>query len=184
MKHEFGGLWTRRKLDLLEKYLRFYTVALKNSPFTLHLVDAFVGTGQQSVRSTEEQSELLPHVSLPGSVSIALDVDPPFHIYHFNETDNERANAIRQTAERHPDKKIKVTEVDANDFVREFCSTLQKLDRAVVFLDPYSTELEWQTLECLATTQKADLWLLFPLSALLRLTPKDGAQIRPEWRES
>jgi len=40
MDHEFGGIWTRQKLDILKKYLGFYTLALKNQPFTLHYVDA------------------------------------------------------------------------------------------------------------------------------------------------
>jgi len=183
MKHEFGGLWTRKKLELLEKYLQFYTTALKNTPFTLHFVDAFAGIGHQNSRTTKEQSELLPEDSLPGSVTIALDVTPPFHVYHFNDVDKDRADALRQIAKRHPSITFNIGEVDANVFVREFCSTMQKLDRAVVFLDPYSTELDWQTLECIASTKKADLWLLFPLSTLLRMTPKNGAQIRPEWRD-
>ena len=45
MKHEFGGLWTRTKLQALEQYLIFYTTAMKNQPFTVHYVDAFAGTG-------------------------------------------------------------------------------------------------------------------------------------------
>lgn len=183
MKHEFGGLWTRTKLNLLEKYLQFYTIALKNTPFILHFVDAFAGIGHQDIKTTSEQSELLPHDSLPGSVTIALDVAPPFHVYHFNDVDKERADALRHIASQHPDKTIHIGEVDANSFVGEFCASMQKMDRAVVFLDPYSTELDWQTLERIAATEKADLWLLFPLSTLLRMTPRNGAQIRSEWRE-
>lgn len=183
MKHEFGGIWTRKKLDLLEKYLQFYTIALKNTPFRLHFVDAIAGTGQQNSRSTQGQSELLPQAGLPGSINIALNVVPPFHSYHFNDTNRERAEAIRQIATLHPDKSIHVEEIDANPFVTDFCGKMGRLDRAVVFLDPYSTELAWKSLERIASTRKADLWLLFPLSTLLRMTPKNGAQIRPEWRK-
>ena len=36
MEHRFGGLWTREKLAVLEKYLQFYAKALQSQPFTLH----------------------------------------------------------------------------------------------------------------------------------------------------
>lgn len=183
MKHEFGGLWTRKKLELLEKYMKFYTTALKNTPFTLHYVDAFAGTGKQNSRTKTEQKELLTDDSLPGSVSIALSVEPTFDTFHFNDLDPAHAESIRKIAGRHQDKTILVSESDANAFISDFCRSMQKMDRAIVFLDPFSAEVDWRTLELIAQTQKADLWLLFPLSTLMRMTPKNGAQIRPEWSE-
>ena len=68
------------------------------------------------------------------------------------------------------------------EFVIDFCASLNRKDRAVLFVDPYSTQLHWNTLEVVAKTGKIDLWLLFPLSALLRMTPKSGAKIIPEWK--
>ena len=32
---KFGGSWTRKKLDALEKYLDVYTTALKNQSFKI-----------------------------------------------------------------------------------------------------------------------------------------------------
>lgn len=48
MRHEFGGIWTRKKLMVLEAYLKFYVTALKNQGFTVHYVDAFAGTGSHN----------------------------------------------------------------------------------------------------------------------------------------
>ena len=59
---------------------------------------------------------------------------------------------------------------------------MTKMDRAVLFLDPYSTELDWETLRCVAQTKITDLWLLFPISVILRMTPKKGDAIRSEWK--
>ncbi len=41
----YGGSWTIKKLDILEKYLNAYTTALKGQPFKLAYIDAFAGTG-------------------------------------------------------------------------------------------------------------------------------------------
>ncbi len=53
-----------------------------------------------------------------------------------------------------------------------------------MFIDPYKSELDWQTLEVVANSKKIDLWLLFPLSVLLRMTPKDGDRIIPAWEST
>jgi len=59
---------------------------------------------------------------------------------------------------------------DANTFIPRWCDSLRKLDRAVVFLDPYGMQVRWSTIEAIANTQKIDLWLLFPLGqAVMRL---------------
>ena len=183
MDHEFGGIWTRKKLELLEKYMQFYTTALKNTPFKLHFIDAFAGTGFHSQKTTAEQTDLVPINTLLGSASISLNVTPPFDAYHFNDLDESHYNSIQAIAKTHSDKQIYVGCEDANSFVSKFCISMKRLDRAVIFLDPYNTELDWNTVELVAKTQKADLWLLFPISTLLRMTPRDGARIRPEWRE-
>ena len=47
-------------------------------------------------------------------------------------------------------------------------------DRAVVFLDPFATEVDWHTVEAVAKTEKCDIWILFPASAIRRLLPRQG----------
>ncbi len=184
MKHVFGGLWTREKLQVLEKYLHFYAIALKNQPFTLHYVDAFAGTGSHDPKVKSSQGEIIPHEDFQGSVTTALNLEPGFHHYHFNDLNPDHIRELRALKVNHPSKNIHITEKDANSFVPEFCATLGKNDRAVLFLDPYSTQLNWATLKHIAATQKIDLWLLFPISAITRMTPTDGAKIRPEWRKT
>ena len=54
---------------------------------------------------------------------------------------------------------------DANEYLNE--PLWQGLDRgprrAVLFLDPYGMEVEWDTMVAIAKTQAIDLWILFPL---------------------
>lgn len=182
MKHEFGGLWTRAKLRILERYLRFYTTALKNQKFRLHYVDAFAGTGVQNPKVMAAQEMLIPSEDFDGSVRTALSVKKGFHRYHFNDLNVDHVVALEAIKSEHPSLDICIYNEDANVFVRRFADSLSSLDRAVVFLDPFSTELDWETLAYLARSQKIDLWLLFPISVLLRMTPKRKEKLRPEWR--
>lgn len=181
MKHRFGGLWTRKKLAVLEKYLKFYTIALRNMPFSLHYVDAFAGTGSQDPKVIESQGEIIPTEDFRGSVKTALEIEPGFSHYHFNDLNSDHIRELECIKFKYPDKKIHITQKDANLFVPEFCESLSSHDRAVLFLDPYSTQLDWDTLRYIAATKKIDLWLLFPISAITRMTPSDQAKIRPEW---
>lgn len=184
MTHQFGGVWTRKKLEVLEAYLKFYVTALKNTGLNLHYVDAFAGTGFHGPVMDDEQSLLLPYEDFRGSVCTALEVFPGFDEYHFNDLNPEHVVELNSIKRAHSDKRIHIYQQDANQFVPEYCSKLSKLDRAVLFLDPYSTQLDWQTLKSVATSKKVDLWLLFPISVILRMTPKDGARIKPEWKKT
>lgn len=185
MKNRFGGLWTREKLKILEQYLTFYTTAMKNQNFTLHYVDAFAGTGKQDLKLVDVQDDFFPEEDFDGSVRIALDAEPSFNKYHFNDLDPKRVASIRSIAEvDYPSKNILVSEMDANQFVPQFCSSLTPNDRAVLLLDPFSTQLDWETVRHVAHSQKIDLWLLFPVSVILRMTPRDGVRIKPEWRDT
>ena len=118
------------------------------------------------------------------AVKVALNLKQPFHKYHFNELNPKHVARLEQLKAEHPDIDISITQKEANEFTREFCSSLGRQDRALLFLDPYSTQLNWETLVHVAKTQRTDLWLLFPISALLRMTPKNESQIRPEWDEA
>lgn len=182
MTHHFGGLWTRKKLEMLEQYLRFYTQALKNQAFTLHYVDAFAGTGSHVPVVEDSQPMLVPYEDFKGSVLTALEVNPGFHRYHFNDLNPDHINELEKIRQDYPTRQIQIYQQDANLFVPEFCGSLGKNDRAVLFLDPYSTQLNWETLEHVAKSEKTDLWLLFPISAILRMTPKQEERLIPEWK--
>lgn len=54
----------------------------------------------------------------------------------------------------------------------------------MLFLDPFSTQLNWSTLQHVSRIPQVDLWFLFPISVILRMTPRDGTKIRPEWKDT
>ena len=66
----FGGDWTSAKLQVLAAYLKSYTTALKNQPFTTGYIDAFAGSGYRDARrkdSNESSSQglLFPDLAEP-----------------------------------------------------------------------------------------------------------------------
>ncbi len=180
MLQQFGGIWTSKKLALLEDYLNFYTKALQNQTFMLHYIDAFAGSGSHQPSEQANQQPLIPIENLRASVEVALSIDRPFDQYHFNDINSEFVAELEQLKAEHSDKKIAVYSQDANTFIPEFCRRLKGSDRAVVLLDPFSTQLDWNTLIPIARSGKIDLWLLFPISVILRMTPKQGEKIKSE----
>ncbi len=104
MRHEFGGLWTRKKLVILEDYLNFYATALKDKHFALHYADAFAGTGIHNQKVLEGQYDLLDQEDFNGSVLTALEIEPGFNCYHFNDLDPDRFQALLDIKEKHPAK--------------------------------------------------------------------------------
>jgi three-Cys-motif partner protein len=186
----FGGDWTQEKLNILREYLQAYNTALKNQPFVRVYVDAFAGTGYRQARQKQFQTsdvfaELFEDESqqfLKGSAKLALESSPPFDRFIFVENDLGKIAELQKLANEHPDKvdQICIEQKDANEFIQEYCSSEDwSKTRAVVFLDPFATQVEWKTIEAIAETQAIDLWYLFPLMAVNRLLANDPGKT---WR--
>ncbi len=181
-KNVFGGPWTRIKIEILKDYLNFYTIALKGK-FILHYADAFAGVGKHSRKIADEQPELFEEESFRGSVLTALDTDPPFDRYYFNDLNPAFIKELWKIRDQYIDRDITIKEMDANRFIPQFAKHLNWNERAVLFVDPFKTEVDWQTLVEVAKSKKIDMWLLFPLSALIRLTEKERPEVSPVWAE-
>ena len=178
----FGGSWTLEKLDILQRYLDAYTTALKNRPFRLIYVDAFAGEEAFRLNAELYQDDYDDLRALyEGSARIALGIqDKPFDNLIFSETDQQRFEALARLQQEFPDRDIVVHNEDANVILPQFCENLQPLDRAVVFLDPFATAVDWSTVDAIARTEKIDCWIPFPVKAISQLMPTDH-QPRESW---
>lgn len=173
--HEFGGQHTELKLSIIEGYLRAFTTALRPHFKNLWYIDAFAGTGSRTVRTERKGASL---VEAPadevverrrGSAQIAIDTRPLFDFLVFIEKNKNYVAALNDLAAHNLQRKIVVAEEDANTALRQLVDNNRWDDkRAVVFLDPYGMEVEWSTLEALASTEAIDVWFLFPLAGLFR----------------
>ena len=173
----FGGRWTIDKLEILRRYLKEYTTVLKEKPskerpFNLIYVDAFAGEGswcpgKGHYQEYEEFGELRQ-----GSPRIALGIqDRAFDRFLFIEKDQQRSKSLQELRSEFPNRNIEIVNGDANTELPRFCSKLRDFDRAVVFLDPFATEVAWETVEVIAQTEKIDCWILFPIMAINRMMP-------------
>ena len=186
-----GRSWTDEKLQILERYLNAYTTALKNRNFHLIYVDAFAGTGYvspdtyQSLTVWGDELDDSARGVLQGSTRRAIAVDDkPFDSFVFVEQNPDYAAELRRMKLEFPNREISIEQSDANAFLQMWCDGQSRelgipwnkpgnRQRAVVFLDPFATQVEWQTVASIASAQSIDLWILFPLSAITRILPRN-----------
>jgi three-Cys-motif partner protein len=178
-EHQFGGDWTTRKLEILARYLGDYRTALKNQKFKVAYIDAFAGTGYRTPQATDKSASSFlfadlaaaePQSLLDGSARLALQVQPPFDRYVFIERDRDRCEGLESLRSTFPDlaPSIDIRPGDANQVIQEMCALDWRRHRAVLFLDPYGMEVEWETIEAIARTKAIDMWLLFSLEVLIK----------------
>jgi three-Cys-motif partner protein len=177
---KFGGDWTVQKLNILSEYLDFYLNALKNQGFGKVYIDAFAGSGKIETRDGTEQ--------ITGSIRLALQGKNKFDKYIFIEKSAEYSNELQNIVDNEFSaikSKVTIYNADCNDKLLELCDMTSNANfwhnnRAVLFLDPYATEVKWATLQAIASTKAIDLWYLFPFSAAQRMLPNEG--VVDSWR--
>lgn len=121
-----------------------------------------------------------------GSARIALETQPPFHRYILIEKSPRRIEALEDLRSEFSDyeKNIEIINDDANAAIREICDRPGwEKKRAVLFLDPYGAQVEWDTIQIIAANGKIDLWYLFPYIAVNRMTRRDG-RIPESWQST
>ena len=176
---QFGGPWTKEKLEILEAYLDAYTTAMKNQPFKLIYIDAFAGAGQIE-RSVEDGDAIK---FLRGSTERAIRVqDQSFDELIFIEKDTLRCIELENLRGKYPERNIKIEQGDANRVLSGLGRNWRAC-RGVLFIDPFATEVEWSTLERIAALSALDTWILFPVSAIVRMLPtsRKPDDISPRW---
>jgi three-Cys-motif partner protein len=191
MRQPFGGRWTAEKLAKVRAYLEAYVTALKNQPFERYYIDAFAGTGYCGKESQLQPNEVLAtelaekntQAFLKGSARIALEVEPGFDKYVFIDRDPNNCAELDRLKYEFPGRsgKITVLNEDANICLKRLLDGEWRNRRAVLFLDPYGMQVEWNTVRAIAATQAVDMWYLFPLTAVNRMLPRD-ADISPAWK--
>lgn len=155
------GPWTAVKLDALGRYLSAFTSASQRARATLYL-DLFSGVADNLERDSGRR--------LLGSPSRALATQPAFDKLLFCELQPRSALALdAQLRQRYPDRDFQVLPGDCNVEIPQALAALPDGWRwapIFAFLDQYSAEIRWSTLETLATYKvhrkpKIEQWLFF-----------------------
>ena len=167
---------TGKKLDIIREYLGMYQRAMKaNDYFKTHYVDAFAGTGEIQTQNEAQKDEAFwfgddvkvavesAETFIQGSTQIAVSTNPPFDKFVFIEKNKDKLAELRTRFQGDDyQKKISYELGDANEQVVKFCKSMSVGDRAVVFLDPFGSQVHWSTIQAIAKTRAIDLWYLFP----------------------
>ena len=193
-EHNFGGNWTTDKLVRVEKYLKAYATIMNKQRFRFAYIDAFAGTGYRNVKIKNQTKQLTlfqqsdieeVEVYSEGSARIALQIEPEFDKYIFIEKSKKYFRELQKLKEEFSDKvdKIQVINADANNYILDLCNNFKRQNnRAVMFLDPYGMQVEWETIKAVANTEAIDLWYLFPLGiGVNRLLQKNVEDIPQTW---
>jgi three-Cys-motif partner protein len=169
----WGGAWTEEKLQRVEKYLIAFQTALKKQRFDLVYIDAFCGRGEVPVRG----GEVLPLLNegrkfSVGSARRAILLEQPFDRYHFIDASEEATSELQNwiSIERpHLLDRVHFHIGDVNAQLPIVLSKLsKKSERAVLFLDPFGMQINWETMREVAESF-LDLWYLVPTMALNRM---------------
>ena len=158
--------------------------------FNKRYIDAFSGSGHFEFTASDEpestQPSLLEEATISrefvdGSALLALDVLPPFDKIDLIEKDPMVAAKLRTAVQNANAKNVTIHVDDANKALPKICAGFDRMDRSVVFLDPFGAQLNWSTVASIAETKAADVWYLLPVSIINRMMARDRSKIPHGW---
>ncbi|MEW5765555.1 MAG: three-Cys-motif partner protein TcmP [Acidobacteriota bacterium] len=191
--HDRVGYWSEIKLEIVKKYASAYSNIMSNQPLIKRYlyIDAFAGSGTHISKRTGN--------FIPGSPLNALEVQPPFHEYHFIDLDGDKAKSLRQLAKDEP--RAHVYEADCHTALFEHILPRCRygdFHRALCVLDPYDLNPSWEIVKKIGQMQSVEIFLNFMImDANMNVLWKNPERVSPEqqarmdrfwgdnsWRES
>ena len=165
------GKWTTAKIDYLQRYIDLFETSMRNKPWCARCyLDLYAGAGKFKV---EGQSGF--HL---GSALVGITTKHPFTNYFFTDKSQENIDILTKRCQPAISIKKKFYVGDANIKVKEIIEEIKSLERNrsneqwtslnLAFLDPDGLELEWKTIEILASLSKMDLIIYYSQSGLTR----------------
>ncbi len=152
------GIWSEVKLAIIKEYASAYATIMEAhrrkriQSLRWIYIDAYAGPGYHLSKTSGELVE--------GSPLIALNTDPPFHEYHFIDTESQRAEQLRMLAGERAD--VFIYSEDCNNvLVREIFPRARYEDyrRALCLLDPYNINLTWQVIEAAGKARSVEIFM-------------------------
>ena len=189
----WGGKWTERKLVAFEKYVHAYLTIMNKYRdqynWKLLYFDGFAGSGtrtaEQKIQEIDNTVRLFEDDTITqdelstykGAAERILSItDRGFDYYYFIDKDPASIAKLKSRLSTiiSPGKR-EFRASDANAQVRDMALALQnKKLKALVLLDPFGMQVDWETLTRLKGTG-TDLWILVPTGVIVnRLLDRKG----------
>lgn len=162
LKFDEVGRWSEVKIEIIRKYAAAYSKILANEKKFCHkYVDGFSGPGEHLKKETREK--------IPGSAKAALEVQPPFAEYHFVDLNGAKLEHLRGLSGERPN--VFFHEGDCNKLLLETIFPrirYSRFERALVLLDPYGLQLNWEVIEAAGKSRAMEIFLNFPVADMQR----------------
>jgi three-Cys-motif partner protein len=152
------GIWSEVKLAIIKEYASAYATIMEAQrrdrirSLRWIYIDAYAGPGYHLSKTSGELVE--------GSPLIALNTNPPFHEYHFIDTESRRAKQLRELAGERAD--VFIYGEDCNKvLLREVFPRAKYEDyrRALCLLDPYNINLSWEVIEAAGKAGSVEIFM-------------------------
>lgn len=157
-----SGKWTKKKVDILTRYIVTSTTAMKNKWRRRIYIDLQAGPGKNYLPTNRE-------VFL-GSPLLALVQGAGFTDYWFVEQNKQYAAALHRRCQgKSYEYLIRILTEDCNVAVDQIVREVGRIGNtlSLVFLDPEGLELRWDTVLKLASL-RADIIINFSIMGLRR----------------
>jgi three-Cys-motif partner protein len=155
------GSWGDEKYKLLGGYSEIFTTGMKNLWDSLVYIDLFAGAGYARIKGTNKIRMT--------SALIALSVNHKFNKYILCEEDEKCFIALTERVKRHfPDANVELIKGDSNQNINEIIKAIPKHSKEekvlrFCFVDPFSLNLKFKTIEKLSFVGKIDFLILLAL---------------------
>lgn len=191
--NEFGGDWTKIKIEILVEYAKAYlnimNVYAKRYNWKLLYFDGFAGSGE-IIKITDDKFTGDYDVSLTiGAARRTIEIANPrsFDEYYFVEKDPKNFKQLKEsTKDAFPKKKIFAVQDDCNKKMLDLANYLRtpknKNYRTLAYIDPYGMQVEWRSIECLRGFPM-DIWILVSTGLGVNRLLKNNGQVSDVWLE-
>lgn len=180
--NQFGGDWTKIKIEILVEYAKAYLTIMKNRKYyKLMYFDGFAGSG-----FIVNDKKIDVQITVGAARRIIEINDPrPFDSYYFVEKDPKNFKLLEEnTKHEFPSKRIFAVCEDCNKKLIDMANFLRdpnnKNYRTLAYIDPCGMQVEWRSIEALRSLP-VDMWVLVPTGLGVNRLLKNNGQISDAW---
>ena len=184
--NNFGGDWTKIKIEILVDYAKAYLTIMKERKFfKLMYFDGFAGSGF-IIKNKKEKIDVTI-----GAAKRIIEISEPrsFDTYYFVEKDPKYFALLKEnTKDAYPQKAKSISAVcddcnkklvDLGNFLR---NPKNKNVRTLAYIDPCGMQVEWRSIESLRSLP-IDMWILVPTGLGVNRLLKNNGDISDKWLE-
>ena len=166
-EHDEIGIWSEVKLAIIREYASAYSTIMEAQrreripSLRWFYIDGYAGSGHHVSKTRGDLVE--------GSPLIALSTSPPFHEYHFIDSDAGKAAELRREAGDRADVFTYSEDCNAILLSKVFPrANYREYKRALCLLDPYDISLTWEVIEAAGRSRSLEIFVNFMIMDINR----------------